>query len=87
MKDFTKTQEKRSGGRETLKCNTCSEVVTVFGVQVGDPCVAFTVGPVPRDGDPESHSGSTVNTKCTGRYMKMDPKAADAMKRRTDGSA
>jgi len=83
MKDFTKTQEKRTDKVGALKCNTCNTAVNAFGVHPGDPCVAF-----PSLGQPGAgEGGSKANVRCTGKYMKIDDKSADNAKRRTDGAA
>ena len=38
MKDFTKTQEKRTEKVGAMKCNTCNYEVRSFGVQPGASC-------------------------------------------------
>ncbi len=83
MKDFTKTQEKKTGA---LKCNKCNTVVTAFGVQPGDPC-AFQDFPMQPQGMKSNSTTHTVTKGCGGKYMKIDDKSADNAKRRTDGAA
>ena len=78
MKDFTKTQE--SSKAVSLKCNTCNSVVKAFGIDPGDPCAGNSR--VDADlGRPGPH------ISCNGKYMAFDGRAADAIKRRTDGAA
>lgn len=72
MKDFTKTQKKRTEGQEkvgAIKCNTCNYEVRSFGVQPGASCP-----------NPDA-------AECTGRMMKIDDAGSDRSKRRTDGAA
>ena len=82
MKDFTKTQEKRTDRVGALKCNTCNTTVNAFGVHPGDPCVAF-----PALGQPVASEGGSTTGRCTGKYMKIDDQSADNAKRRSDGAA
>jgi hypothetical protein len=83
MKDFTKTQEKKSGA---LKCNKCSTVVTAFGVKAGDPC-AFIHYPGQPQGMKSNSDARSRSGGCGGKYMKIDDQSADNAKRRSDGSA
>ena len=76
MKDFTKKQKKA----DFLKCNTCSTIVKAFGVEPGAHCVSFAKAG-------ENLGASAEAAHCSGVYIAFDARAADALKRRTDGSA
>ncbi len=78
MKDFTKTQ--KQGKAAALKCNECSTIVNAFGIEPGDKCV----GTVDTS---DGMGASRPLAPCEGKYMPFDGRAADAIKRRSDGSA
>ena len=78
MKDFTQAKSKTTQEKVDLKCNKCSTMVRAYGVEVGDTCTL-----IPNSADHNVRGG----TPCGGKYLKVDAKTADEIKRRTDGAA